>query len=77
MHLDSAFSLVMPNNYIIMGDVDSKEVVSEKPEWGKKCTQCLACIHYCPTKAIQYGKGTQGKGRYRNPNVKVEEMMEV
>lgn len=151
--LGSAFSLKMPNNYIIMGDVDSKKeenikliaaedrlksineiiekkasgvfqvvkghvpviltsvinplfnkgamqpdkfyandkctscgicekvcnskniVVSEKPVWGKRCCQCLACIHCCPIKAIQYGKGTEDKGRYINPKVKLEEMM--
>ena len=27
----------------------------------KECTQCLACINYCPVKAIQYGKGTDKK----------------
>lgn len=151
--LFSAFSIRMPNNYIIIGDVDSKEVenekllkakdtlkninkiiaekgkwvfelikgpvpallttvvnplfnkgtmhterfyandkctgcgicervcncknikVTEKPKWGKKCTQCLACIHYCPSKAVQYGKATEKKGRYRNPNVGLDEMM--
>lgn len=145
--LNSGFSLVMPSNYIIMGDVDSKEVQGEKlvkaderlkkidkiikerrksvfdlekgssarlrtsvinplfttfgintkkfhadnnctscglcekvcsvgnisvdtkPVWGSKCTQCLACINRCPTKAIQYGKGTIKKGRYKNPKV--------
>ena len=35
-----------------------------KPEWGKNCTQCLACIHHCPVQAIQYGKSTKNKGRY-------------
>jgi NAD-dependent dihydropyrimidine dehydrogenase PreA subunit/flavodoxin len=145
--LDSGFSLVMPNNYMIAGDVYPKEIektilnesevslssilqrleiheknifivekgpmpillsglihpafsnqplksrpfyatdacnrcgicvkvctcanieLKEKPVWGKKCVQCLACINYCPTKAIQYGKGTLTKGRYTNPNV--------
>jgi flavodoxin/NAD-dependent dihydropyrimidine dehydrogenase PreA subunit len=47
--------------------------VKEKPEWGKECTQCLACIHLCPVKAIQYGKGTENKGRYKNPNVNVSD----
>ncbi|QGU94560.1 4Fe-4S ferredoxin [Clostridium bovifaecis] len=151
MKLSSGFSLRMPNNYIIMGNVDSKDVeeekllaaeeslkninelvkerkagvfqvvkgfapgiltavinplfnkhavntknfnvndsctgcglceevcnsntikVKEKPQWGEECTQCLACIHTCPVKAINYGKSTQNKGRYRNPNVKVSE----
>lgn len=42
----------------------------EKPIWGNNCTQCLACINYCPTKAIQYGKSTIKRGRYTNPNFK-------
>jgi ferredoxin len=49
--------------------------VDKKPVWGKECTQCLACINLCPVKAIQYGKGTVKKGRYKNPNVKISEMM--
>lgn len=152
LNLNSGFSITMPNNYIIMGDVDSKEIeekkllaaqealksinntikerkkqvfqvvrgsmpgiltsvinpifnkgamntqkfyakdsctscgicesvcncstikVEGKPKWGKECTQCLACIHLCPVRAIEYGKGTERKGRYKNPNVSVDEM---
>ena len=146
--LDSAFSIIMPNNYIILGDVDSKNIeeekllkaegklqvinnivekrkkkvfqlekgpfpsvlssiinplfnnfalnakkfyatdkctgcgicekvctagnilVHKKPTWGSNCTQCLACIHQCPTRAIEYGNSTIKKGRYKNPNIK-------
>lgn len=50
-------------------------VVKGKPVWGKNCTQCLACIHYCPTKAIQYSKGTVKKGRYTNPKINVSDMI--
>lgn len=149
--LNSGFSIKMPNNYIIMGDVDSKEVegrkllaaeetlkhinkaieerrsdllevdkgflpgvltsvinplfnksaldtkkfyateactscgicekvcncktikVTEKPQWGEHCTQCLRCLHLCPAKAIQFGKGTEKKGRYKNPKISIEE----
>lgn len=152
LRLSSGFSVVTPNNYIIMGDVDSKEVehkkleqlnikikdineilnsrekdvfrvvkgpipgvltsivnpffnksainlknfrvsdnctgcgicekvcngrcinVQGKPTWSGKCTQCLACIHYCPVKAIQYGKNTEKKGRYTNPKVDIKDM---
>lgn len=152
LHLNSGFSVVMPNNYIISGDVDTKEVeaskllkaeeviytindtikhrkkdvyqikkgfmpkiltsivnplfnkhaintkkfyvndkcigcglcekvcncgtikVQEKPIWGNNCSQCLACIHLCPTNAIQYGKGTEKKGRYKHPKITVEDM---
>ena len=48
--------------------------VNGKPSWGEHCTQCLACINLCPVKAIQCGKGTQSKGRYKNPNINVNEM---
>lgn len=150
LKLNCGYSIVMPNNYIIMGNIDSKEVenkkiehskqvikeivntienreedvfkitkgimgslltkivnpmfskhaansskffvddtcigcgvcekvcncntiklVDKKPVWGKECIQCLACIHSCPKKAIQYGKGTRKKGRYINPYFKL------
>lgn len=35
-----------------------------KPVWGRKCTQCMACICGCPARAVEYGKRTQGKVRY-------------
>lgn len=41
----------------------------EIPKWGKHCVQCLACIHRCPRRAIEYGTITQKKGRYKNPYV--------
>lgn len=44
--------------------------ISGKPIWGNRCTQCLACINYCPAAAIQFGKSTLNKGRYTNPNIK-------
>ena len=38
---------------------------SGKPVWGGNCTHCMACISYCPTEAIEYGKKSAGKPRYR------------
>lgn len=35
-----------------------------RPEWQGNCTQCMACYHYCPKNAVQYGKATRGKGQY-------------
>ena len=35
-----------------------------RPKWNHHCTMCMACYHHCPTNAIQYGKGTKGKGQY-------------
>ena len=39
-------------------------LVDGKPVWGKNCTHCMACICYCPTEAIEYGKKSVGKPRY-------------
>jgi len=150
---DSCFSVIMPNNYVVLFDVDSKETeknkleaaektidritevvsgrktgifevrkgtlpaiktkligtlfnkygtgtgsffaddkctgcgicekicslgnitVKGKPKWGNNCAKCLACLHYCPARAIQHGNGTAKKGRYVNPNVTLEEMI--
>lgn len=153
LKLSSGFSVMMPNNYIIMGNVDSKQKeekklllaektlqsinhaieqrsqkfqvtkgvfpwllttcinplfnkhidpkkfyandhctgcgicgkvcnchnieVTKKPYWGPNCIQCLACIHYCPAHAAQYGKGTEKKGRYMNPNISLDEMCNI
>ena len=35
-----------------------------KPVWGEKCTHCMACIAYCPARAIEYGKRNAQKYRY-------------
>lgn len=34
------------------------------PTWHGNCAMCLSCIHRCPTRAIQYARATQKKGRY-------------
>jgi len=48
--------------------------VDIKPTWGDKCTQCLACINLCPVRAIEYGTGTIRRGRYKNPNISIDEL---
>ncbi|MCD7931236.1 MAG: EFR1 family ferrodoxin [Tannerellaceae bacterium] len=40
------------------------------PQWNDTCIQCLACIHRCPQRAIEYGKRTLRKGRYQHPDNK-------
>lgn len=45
-----------PLNNIILTD--------GKPVWGNHCTHCMACLHRCPTEAIEYKKKTQSKPRY-------------
>ncbi len=46
-----------------------------KPTWNQNCEQCLACIQWCPTKAIQYGPKTINYERYHHPQIKLSEMI--
>ena len=41
------------------------KLIDALPKWGNNCTHCMACISYCPTKAIEYGKISVGKRRYK------------
>lgn len=55
--------------------VNNIKMKDNKPEWLHKCEQCLACLHWCPQKSIQYGKSTVKKGRYHHPGIKLNEIM--
>ncbi len=54
--------------------VSNITLMNGKPQWNHQCQQCLACIHYCPMKAIQYDKITLKKGRYHHPKVNLNEI---
>lgn len=53
-------------NIVMQGDA---------PCWRGNCDQCFACLHWCPECAIQYGKGTAAKKRYRHPEVTLKDML--
>lgn len=44
-------------------------VKDNKVMWGDNCTHCMACINRCPQNAIEYGKGTVNKIRYKGPDI--------
>lgn len=50
-------------------------VVRDKPIWNKQCEACLKCINICPNQAIQYDNKTEGRTRYFNPKVKMNEFI--
>jgi len=56
--------------------VKNIEMVDEKPVWQHHCELCCACLHFCPAEAIQLHvmRGTEGRGRYRHPGLKVADM---
>ena len=37
------------------------------PVWSGHCIHCMACIDLCPFRAIEYGKATEKRPRYRCP----------
>ncbi|MBK5242873.1 EFR1 family ferrodoxin [Clostridium sp.] len=55
--------------------VDDIQMVEGKPKWLGKCTDCMACINICPKEAINIGKGTLKKNRYKNPYINVQELL--
>lgn len=50
-------------------------VSEEGISWGDDCTQCYACIHWCPAGAVEIGGRTTEKPRYHHPDVTVMDML--
>ena len=50
-------------------------VVEKAVTWGGHCTQCYACVHWCPQGAIEIGSGTAGKPRYHHPDIMLKDMI--
>ena len=46
-----------------------------KPVWLHHCEHCVACISWCPVEAIEYGGLTQTRRRYKNPLIKINELI--
>ncbi|MCL2359456.1 MAG: EFR1 family ferrodoxin [Nitrososphaerota archaeon] len=61
-------SNICPVNNITLND-------NQHPVWHHKCERCMACIQWCPTKAIQYGKKTAAFKRYHNPTINIQDIV--
>ena len=48
---------------------------NSKPAFQHRCEHCLACLHNCPAHAIDWKQKTQGKERYRNAEVALEDLI--
>lgn len=47
-----------------------------KARCGGECTQCLACVHFCPHQAMELGKrGTPKEHQYHHPGVTMRDLM--
>jgi ferredoxin len=51
------------------------QLVDGKPRFGGDCDVCHACIQWCARSALQFKDLTAARPRYRNPEVKVKELM--
>ncbi len=47
---------------------------SGKPQWLHRCEHCMACISWCPARAIEYADITQARRRYTNPRIRAAEL---
>lgn len=54
---------------------DNVAMKQDKPQWQHRCEQCFACLQWCPDEAIQYGRVTARKKRYRHPEVTLQDML--
>ncbi|GEM_PF-3708375 len=41
----------------------------------ERTTQCLACFHWCPQKAIEIDISTINKQRYTHPDISIDDMI--
>jgi len=56
--------------------VKNIEISDNKPRFKHNCEQCVACIQYCPAKAINYKNATQKRGRYTHPDIGYRDLAE-
>jgi ferredoxin len=59
-----------------MCPVQNIEMINNKPQHRHHCEQCMACIQFCPQKAINYKDLTQNRRRYANPEINRDELSE-
>ncbi|MDD1653266.1 MAG: EFR1 family ferrodoxin [Methanomicrobiales archaeon] len=62
------------NTCVQVCPVENITLEAGRPVWHHRCESCLACIHACPVEAIQKGKNTAGRARYRHPAVTIPDL---
>ncbi|MFX1496913.1 MAG: EFR1 family ferrodoxin [Promethearchaeota archaeon] len=55
--------------------VNNIKIINGTPKWHHKCQLCLACMHFCPEQAIQFGNDTLKAGRYHHPEISIQEII--
>lgn len=58
------------------GDASERRPKIARP--GENCTQCLACVHFCPQQAMEVRHKTMPKAlQYHHPDIRVKDMTGV
>ena len=55
--------------------VENITMIAGKPEWGDHCEVCVACLQWCPQRAVQFRKATLKRGRYHHPDVVLKDFI--
>jgi formate hydrogenlyase subunit 6/NADH:ubiquinone oxidoreductase subunit I len=50
------------------------KMAQNKPVWQHHCEMCLACVEWCPTKAIHHWNIAEGKA-YHHPSITLPDML--
>lgn len=53
--------------------VQNIDLIDNKPVWKHNCQMCLACVEWCPQKAIHHWCIAQGKS-YHHPSITISDM---
>lgn len=54
--------------------VKNIRIEGNRPQWQGNCEHCMACIQWCPVEAIEYSAATEGRERYRHPDITVNDL---
>ncbi len=55
--------------------VDNIVMENGRPQFLHHCEHCLGCLHNCPAVAIDWKRKTQGKKRYRHPEISLDDLV--
>jgi len=55
--------------------VNNIRVCSDQIKWGNNCCQCMACIQWCPQKAVAYPSIPIDRPHYHHPAIGLDQML--
>ena len=54
--------------------VTNIQIIKKKPVWQHHCEMCMACVEWCPIKAIHHWNIVEGR-KYHHPEISLSEML--